>query len=147
MRALGGVASYESLFEILPPLLESGDPGIAREAARQLRRLRYALSGDDRDRVLESSQAWTRRAGLSLATGRRGWDVPVAAVSLYDDPDPALREYARDALHMWLEGKAANAGYPSEQQAERLRTAIGHAGLSPERDRFLRFCAGLPRDD
>ncbi len=143
VRALGWRAPSELLLVLLPPLLEADQPGVAREAGRQLRRLGFTLSGTALDRLVGSPHAWTRQAALGIARSRPGWDAPVAALALYDDPNESVREYARSALHEWFGRKASSAGVPTREQADRLSASLDRVGLSPWFDRQLRFHAGL----
>jgi hypothetical protein len=143
VRALGRLASRDVLLAVLPPLLEGLHPSLTREAARQLRRIGFSLAGRDLDRALSSPNVWTRQAALGIALARRGWDTPVAAMTLYNDPDESLREYARSALSSWFARKAASAGAPTNEQAARLSAALALTDLPPELERRIRFHGSL----
>jgi hypothetical protein len=143
VRALGRLAPRDLLLSLLPPLLESEQPSVAREAGRQLRRIGFTLTGEPLTRALRSPHLWTRQAALGVALARRGWDAAVATLALYDDEDQSLREYARAALGAWLVHKAPSAGMPSPEQAERLRASRDRLALGPELDRLVRFHAGV----
>jgi hypothetical protein len=143
VRALGRLAPRDLLLSLLPPLLESDQPSVAREVGRQLRRIGFTLAGEPLARALGSPHVWIREAALGIALGRHGWDTPVAALSLYDDEEASLREYARSALGDWLARKAPSAGAPSKEQAERLRSSLDRLALAPDLERLVRFHAGV----
>jgi hypothetical protein len=140
---LGGIAAGELLRELLPKLLYDDEAAVAREAARQLRRIRFALSGPDLERALHAPNAWTRQTALGMALRLPGWSPPLAALTLYDDSDEGLREYARATLNDWLGRSAATAGAPSADQAAQLHAALAQIDLDPWRTRLLRFHAGI----
>jgi hypothetical protein len=94
IHALGRLAPTEVALALLPNLLADEQPGVVREAARQLRRLRFTFTGEALDRALHNSQDWTRRAALWL-TPKRGWERYIATLTLYNDANDGLREYAR----------------------------------------------------
>jgi len=143
IAGLGRLAAPDALRRLLPELIYDDEPGVAREAGRQLRRLRFALHGSDLDRALGAPHVWTRQAALGLALGVRGWDVPVAALALYDDGDESLREHARATMRDWLARRAASAGTPSADQAERIQGALARLRLDEHLARILRFHAGI----
>ena len=141
--ALGGIAAGELLRELLPKLLYDDEAAVAREAARQLRRIRFAFSGPDLDRALHAPNAWTRQTALGMSLRLPGWAAPLAALTLYDDTDESLREYARATLKDWLGRSAATAGAPSADQDAQLQAALARIDLDPWRIRLLRFHAGI----
>lgn len=143
--ALGRLASADVLRDLLPPFIYDDEPAVAREAGRQLRRIRFTLAGAALDQALDARHVWTRRAALRIVVGSRGWDVPVAALALYDDEDDRLRESAHAALGDWLARRAATAGNPSPEQAGRLDAALARSAPAEHLDRLLRFHAGLHR--
>jgi HEAT repeat protein len=143
VRGLGRLVSRDVLLDLLPPLLDSDQASLAREASRQLRRLRFTLTGAALDRALASPLVWTREIALGLAIRRGGWDAPVAALFLYNDEQQSLREFARAALASWLALKAASAGTPTPEQANQLRINLPNAELATETERLIRFHAGL----
>ena len=139
VHALGWLAPTEVALVLLPPLLEGEQPGAVREAARQLRRLRFTLTGESLDRALRNPQYWTRQAALEL-TPKRGWERFIAKLTLYNDADDRLRETAQSTLIAPMEG------WPSTSQATRLQVALEAAMLPADHDRNVRFHAGLPRE-
>jgi hypothetical protein len=143
VRALGRLGSRKLLMQLLPPLLEADQPGLVRTAGRQLRRIGFDLAGVPLARALSSPHVWTRHAALNIAFGRPGWQVPVAALALYDDEDERLRMSARSGLTQWLARKAPAAGRPTSEQADRLRASLTSLTLSPELERLVRFHAHL----
>ena len=140
---LGRLASAELLRELLPKLIYDDEPAVAREAGRQLRRIRFILHGSDLDRALGAPHVWTRQAALGMALAVRGWNAPVATLALYDDDDESLREYARATLRDWLERRAATAGTPSTEEVARLEASLDLLSLDEHLVRRLRFHAGI----
>ena len=86
---------------------------------------------------------WTRQAVFGITLGNGGWDVPVAALTLYDEVDESLRMYARSVLGSWLARKAPSAGKPTREQADRLRGSLERADVSAALKRHLRFHGSL----
>ena len=143
IQALARIAPREPLLTLLPPLLGCDQPSVAREAGRQLHRIGYTFSGEALEHALTSPYPWTRRTALRIALGHRGWDTPLAALSLYDDQDESLREHARAALNDWLARKAASAQTPTAEQANRLTALLDRVHPSSHLERQIRFHAGL----
>jgi HEAT repeat protein len=141
VRGLGGLAPDRTLLAVLPPLLDADSPGVVREAARQLRRLRFVPDGSELERLLRSSQVWTRRAALALAVAGRRWPAPLASLALYADADERLRETARSALAAWLSRRAPTAGSPTGAEGARLEALLEQVPVEPEVARHLRFHA------
>jgi hypothetical protein len=139
VHAFGWLAPTGVALARLPPLLDDEQPGVVREAARQLRRLRFTLTGEPLDRALRSPQDWTRQAALWL-TPKRGWARFIATLTLYNDANDGLRETARSTL------SAPIQGWPSNSQATRLQAALDAASLPAGLARTVRFHAGLPPD-
>src|SRR5262249_55073835 len=82
VRSLMRLAPVGLQLAVLPPLLESEEATVVGETARRLGEAGYVLDGDGLDRLLASSQVWTRRASLGLTLRRRrGWAFVVAALS------------------------------------------------------------------
>jgi hypothetical protein len=141
--AVSWLAKPELAVSAVAPLVDDCEPGVARRAVRQLRRLGYSPDPAELDRLLASDRVWTREAGLGLALSRRGWVAAVAATALLNDVDESLRGSARAALRGWLVQRAPSAGIPSAADRARLDSLTSTMPMPDDVRRHLRFHAGL----
>jgi hypothetical protein len=143
IKGLARLWPSESVTPMLVDLISCGQPSVAREAGRQMKRTGFAFTSHQLDEALSAPHAWTRQIALGIAGQHRGWGALIAVLDLYDDEDEVTRSIARTRLTEWLDRRAPSAGMPTSQQAERiaekfpesapidLRRAIAfHAGLS-----------------